>query len=189
MPEKVIFHVEDCCVAIGIAVLDQFVGGATTVVAERDGSGGYTVTGQAGIDQICRDNSAAVEEMLPCREYHFEVLGRGTVLWRYEEGRVQSQEPSGEWHTHGAFTGVFNAGRRYEALRCGYPDIDLIRATRDEFARQCARKDAEAERLRYVEYEAMVMLDRMYPELYQTPLHLRPLRSALLRAERERERE
>jgi hypothetical protein len=136
MPEKVIFHGEDCCVAIGIAVLDQFVGGATTVVAERDGSGGYTVTGQAGIDQICRDNSAAVEEMLPCREYHFEVLGRGTVLWRYEEGRVQSQEPSGEWHTHGPFTGVFNAGRRYEALCCGYPDIQRIRATRDEFARQ-----------------------------------------------------
>jgi hypothetical protein len=48
---------------------------------------------------------------------------------------------------------------------------------------------AEAERLWAVEYEAMVMLDRMYPELYQTPTHLRPLRSALLRAERERERE
>lgn len=52
-----------------------------------------------------------------------------------------------------------------------------------------AQLKAEIERLRYVEYEAMVMLDRMYPELYQTPPHLRPLRSALLRAERERERE
>lgn len=56
------------------------------------------------------------------------------------------------------------------------------RANEDEMS-------AENERLRDVVDAAMVMLDRMYPELYQTPPHLRPLISALLRAERERERE
>jgi hypothetical protein len=74
--------------------------------------------------------------------------------------------------------------------------IAALEAERDyaalEYKREHALRleiKAEAERLWAVEYEAMVMLNRMYPELYQTPPHLRPLRSALLRAERERERE
>lgn len=112
--EEVIFHAEDCCVAMGVAVLDRFVGGATAVVVERDGDGGYTVTDQVEVDQTCRDNSAAVEEMMAGREYRFEVPGRGTVPWRYANNQVESQQPDGSWVAHGAFTGVFSAGRRYE---------------------------------------------------------------------------
>jgi hypothetical protein len=137
---EVIFHAEDCCVAMGVAVLDRFVGGAAAVIVERDGDGGYTVTDQVEFDQICRANSAAVEEMMAGR---VEVMALKADIERLQAtlAAKEAAQRANEDAMSAEIARLQGQSFRWEAMYAG------MAAERDGYWEE---REARTERLRVV---------------------------------------